>query len=74
MISVKIEINRTPIIVVHAVRLKGTPGTLCEYEVFTESNMEYNILGYISHHYDDGAEELSKKMIDLYLKKKGETV
>jgi hypothetical protein len=74
MISVKIEINRTPIIVVHAVRLKGKPGTLCEYEVFTEADHEYHTLGVISHHYDDGAEELSKKMIDLYLAKKGETL
>jgi hypothetical protein len=80
MISVIIEINRTPIVSVHAVRIEGTPGELCGYEVFTtyydeeHHTINKKILGYISHYYNNGAEVLSKKMLTLYRKRKRGTV
>lgn len=79
MITTKIEINGIPIVVVHAVRLTGVPGELCTYECFVMRTDVYQkpykkILGEIQHYYDDGAETLSKKMLDLYCEKKGKTV
>lgn len=75
MITAKIEINGIPIIIVHAVRIKGEPGELCEYEVFKMRDDILHkknkiVLGNILHNYDDGAERLTQKMLDLYIEKR----
>jgi hypothetical protein len=79
MLTTKIEINGIPIVVIHAVRLRGEPGELCEYEIFKTRDSLYHksdiiVLGKLEHYYDDGAEILVQKMLDLYMEKRGKTV
>jgi len=72
MLNVKIEVNGIPIVAVHAGRIKGEGvGELCEYIVFIDKGKGEDVLGHISHFYDDGAVVLAKKMLDLYVEKKG---
>jgi hypothetical protein len=52
---VRIYINERCIIVRSCVRKKGKPGQMCEYE--TDDGRR------IRHHYDDGAEELARKLL-----------
>jgi hypothetical protein len=79
MITCKIEINGVAIVTVHAVRTDGEPGELCTYECFIMRGDIYQrpekiVLGTIKHFYDDGAEELSKKMLDYFKVYKGKSV
>jgi hypothetical protein len=52
---VRIYINEHCILVRSCVRKKGKPGQMCEYE--TDDGRR------IRHHYNDGAEELARKLL-----------
>lgn len=56
MISVSISINGEPIYARSARRVGGESGEMCTYLV-DDGNV-------ITHHYDDGAVILAKKMLD----------
>ena len=55
MINVIIAINKKPLQILSACRLKGKEHELCTYGIGHHTEIE--------HHYDEGALELARKMI-----------
>lgn len=56
MITVAILINNQVIFAKGAVRIDGKPGEMCTYSIYDGPILQ--------HHYDDGAIELCKKILD----------
>lgn len=65
MITVTIFINGNPIITRSAYRIEGMEHGVCKYHVDDGST--------ITHHYDDGACTLAKKMLDTVKEKAPKT-
>ncbi len=75
MIRVRVHINETQIIDIHAVREDAFYGRskMHRYTCFiTQPIGEYHKwLGYLMHKYSDGGAKLSAKLLQLYDKKSG---
>lgn len=56
MITVAILINNKVILAKSAVRIAGNPGEMCTYDIYGGPR--------IQHHYDNGAIELCKMILD----------
>jgi len=69
MLKVRISVGGNELVSLYAVRVRGQPHELCDYDVFEEKgpNEEDRKLGHIKHNYDDGGIELGQKMLTRYI-------